>query len=133
MGLGLLVGHGLNENGAEAQAPYRPCTAKSSHLHPGALPGISGSGLYSFRYAHTRLSEVGQAGFLTGRTYQLPALPGPNQALKRSEKMITNLPLQPIISLIAGIMILFIPRLLNYIVAIYLIVVGILGLTHGRM
>jgi threonine/homoserine efflux transporter RhtA len=40
--------------------------------------------------------------------------------------------LQPIIALIAGILILVMPRLLNYIVAIYLIVVGILGLTHGR-
>ncbi len=33
-----------------------------------------------------------------------------------------------IIALIAGILILFIPRLLNYIVAIYLIIVGVLGL-----
>ena len=32
------------------------------------------------------------------------------------------------VSLIAGILILIIPRLLNYIVAIYLIVIGILGL-----
>ncbi|HYC17482.1 MAG TPA: DUF3096 domain-containing protein [Pseudolabrys sp.] len=36
--------------------------------------------------------------------------------------------LQPIIALIAGILILLVPRLLNFIVAIYLIVVGILGL-----
>jgi Protein of unknown function (DUF3096) len=36
--------------------------------------------------------------------------------------------LQPLVALIAGILILMIPRLLNYIVAIYLIVVGILGL-----
>jgi hypothetical protein len=36
--------------------------------------------------------------------------------------------LQPIAALIAGILILMIPRLLNYIVAIYLIVIGILGL-----
>jgi hypothetical protein len=34
----------------------------------------------------------------------------------------------PLISLIAGILILIVPRLLNYIVAIYLIVVGLLGL-----
>ncbi len=34
----------------------------------------------------------------------------------------------PIISIIAGILILIMPRLLNYIVAIYLIVVGLLGL-----
>ena len=36
--------------------------------------------------------------------------------------------LTPVVSLIAGILILVIPRLLNYIVAIYLIIIGILGL-----
>ncbi len=36
--------------------------------------------------------------------------------------------LQPIVALVAGILILVAPRLLNYIVAIYLIVVGLLGL-----
>jgi hypothetical protein len=38
--------------------------------------------------------------------------------------------LQPVVSLIAGILILIVPRLLNYIVAIYLIIIGILGLVH---
>jgi hypothetical protein len=38
--------------------------------------------------------------------------------------------LTPVVSLIAGILILLVPRLLNYIVAIYLIVIGILGLVH---
>jgi hypothetical protein len=36
--------------------------------------------------------------------------------------------LAPIVSLIAGVLILVMPRLLNYIVAIYLIVIGVLGL-----
>jgi hypothetical protein len=36
--------------------------------------------------------------------------------------------LQPIVALIAGVLILVMPRLLNYIVALYLILVGILGL-----
>ena len=36
--------------------------------------------------------------------------------------------IQPLVALIAGILILLIPRLLNYIVAIYLIVIGITGL-----
>jgi Protein of unknown function (DUF3096) len=36
--------------------------------------------------------------------------------------------LQPVVALLAGILILLVPRLLNYIVAIYLIVIGILGL-----
>jgi hypothetical protein len=36
--------------------------------------------------------------------------------------------LEPIVALIAGILILLVPRLLNYVVAIYLIVIGVLGL-----
>ena len=36
--------------------------------------------------------------------------------------------LQPLIALVAGILILIIPRLLNYIVAIYLILFGLTGL-----
>lgn len=36
--------------------------------------------------------------------------------------------LQPVVALIAGVLILLMPRLLNYIVAIYLIVIGIIGL-----
>ena len=39
----------------------------------------------------------------------------------------------PLIALIAGILILIVPRLLNYIVAIYLILVGLLGLFGGRL
>jgi len=39
-----------------------------------------------------------------------------------------TLSLAPIVSLLAGILILVMPRLLNYIVAIYLIVIGLLGL-----
>jgi hypothetical protein len=34
----------------------------------------------------------------------------------------------PLMALIAGILILIVPRLLNYIVAIYLIVIGLIGL-----
>ncbi len=36
--------------------------------------------------------------------------------------------IQPLIALIFGILILIVPRLLNYLVAIYLIFVGIVGL-----
>jgi len=42
--------------------------------------------------------------------------------------MSITLSLAPLVSLIAGILILVVPRLLNYIVAAYLIVAGILGL-----
>ncbi|MGD0501240.1 MAG: DUF3096 domain-containing protein [Steroidobacteraceae bacterium] len=39
-----------------------------------------------------------------------------------------SLSLAPIVALIAGVLILIVPRLLNYIVAIYLIITGLLGL-----
>lgn len=42
-----------------------------------------------------------------------------------------NVSLAPVVSLIAGILILVAPRLLNYIVAVYLILVGIIGLFGG--
>ncbi len=41
---------------------------------------------------------------------------------------ITIAHLTPVVSIIAGILILIMPRLLNFIVAIYLILVGLLGL-----
>jgi hypothetical protein len=37
-------------------------------------------------------------------------------------------PLMAVIALVAGILILIVPRLLNYVVAIYLIIIGIMGL-----
>ncbi len=40
--------------------------------------------------------------------------------------------IQPLVALVAGILILLVPRLLNYIVAIYLIVVGVMGLLGTR-
>lgn len=39
---------------------------------------------------------------------------------------------QPLVALIAGILILVMPRLLNYVVAFYLILIGVLGLV-GHM
>jgi hypothetical protein len=39
-----------------------------------------------------------------------------------------NVMLTPVVSLIAGILILIVPRLLNYIVALYLIIIGVIGL-----
>ena len=45
--------------------------------------------------------------------------------------MMVNLSLAPIVALPAGILILVMPKLLNYIVAIYLIITGLLGLFGG--
>ena len=47
---------------------------------------------------------------------------------QRRRHLNIQLGLAPIISLLAGILILVMPRLLNYIVAIYLIVIGLIGL-----
>ena len=41
---------------------------------------------------------------------------------------ISILTVQPLVALIFGILILMMPRLLNFLVAIYLILVGVLGL-----
>lgn len=42
--------------------------------------------------------------------------------------MMIHMSMQPVLAIIAGILILVMPRLLNYIVAIFLILYGILGL-----
>jgi hypothetical protein len=42
-----------------------------------------------------------------------------------------NVSMGPLLSLIAGILILILPKMLNYIVAIYLIIVGLVGLFGG--
>ncbi|WP_159588507.1 DUF3096 domain-containing protein [Chelativorans xinjiangense] len=47
--------------------------------------------------------------------------------------MMYDLALTPLVSLIAGILILIMPRLLNYIVAFYLIIIGLIGLFPGLM
>lgn len=47
--------------------------------------------------------------------------------------MSMSIMLQPLIALIAGILILLVPRLLSYIVAIYLIVIGLVGLFPALM
>jgi hypothetical protein len=38
--------------------------------------------------------------------------------------------LQPLLALVIGVLILIVPRILNYAVAAYLIIIGVLGLMH---
>jgi len=45
-------------------------------------------------------------------------------------KTLMNIAIEPLLALVVGILILIVPRFLNYFVAVYLIVVGILGLMH---
>jgi hypothetical protein len=57
------------------------------------------------------------------------AVPFRSEASQEALPMTINIVLlQPLVALLAGILILLIPRLLNYIVAIYLIVIGLAGL-----
>jgi hypothetical protein len=44
------------------------------------------------------------------------------------EDMNINLQLQPIVALIAGVLVLIAPRLLTWIIGIYLIIIGVMGL-----
>lgn len=44
-----------------------------------------------------------------------------------------QLSLTPLISLVAGILILVMPKLLNYIVAVYLILIGLVGIFGGNL
>jgi hypothetical protein len=56
--------------------------------------------------------------------------PGPRPVCRdtRPGALAMTVHLQPVVALIAGILILIMPRLLNYIVAIYLIFIGVVGL-----
>ena len=50
----------------------------------------------------------------------------------KEHDMTFHIEIVPLLSLVAGIAILIVPKLLNYIVAIYLIALGVLGLLgHG--
>ena len=42
-----------------------------------------------------------------------------------------NIAIEPILAIVVGVLILLVPRFLNYFVAVYLIVVGNLGLMHN--
>jgi hypothetical protein len=67
---------------------------------------------------------------------ELFATPNPSRALSCSETQaerdrpmhVNIIMIQPLIALIFGILILILPRLLNYLIAIYLIVIGLTGL-----
>lgn len=50
------------------------------------------------------------------------------QAYIRMQKEVVMAHISPLIALIAGVLILIAPQLLNYVVAIYLIVIGLVGL-----
>jgi hypothetical protein len=86
----------------------RGCTLAHAPFHPGYGPTVR-----AVLSVHRNLCSIA---------------PFPLFPLPEIRFMITVAHIQPLVALIAGILILLVPRLLNYIVAIYLIVVGITGL-----
>lgn len=64
----------------------------------------------------------------TGMRSQCLSLAVSINHLSKDFSMSLSLSIGPLVSLIAGILILIMPRLLNFIVAIYLITMGVLGL-----
>src|SRR5262245_31594318 len=57
-----------------------------------------------------------------------PSIPDHHQPAQEPVMTVTAAHISPLVALIGGILILLMPRLLNYIVAIYLILVGLIGL-----
>src|SRR5438552_18993477 len=71
-------------------------------------------------------AEAAARKISSGTTWPVPASLPQNKGIRPMTLDIVVI--QPLVALIAGILILLVPRLLNYVVAIYLIVVGIIGL-----
>jgi hypothetical protein len=68
-----------------------------------------------------------------GRAHRLRIQPSHRpQPCPENPVMNLSLSIGPLVALIAGILILIVPRLLNYIVALYLIIIGLLGLFGGN-
>jgi Protein of unknown function (DUF3096) len=73
--------------------------------------------------------ETPSVSYSGTRTGKMPASDRfPKTASPENEMVITSAHIPAIVALIAGILILIMPRLLNFIVAIYLIVIGLVGL-----
>src|SRR6266851_5432123 len=76
-----------------------------------------------WRWPSPRSSCCCSIGWRSSAETDVPA------TLRRIPMTLSIAHLQPIVALIAGVLILLVPRILNYIVAIYLIIVGIIGLS----
>jgi hypothetical protein len=79
---------------------------------------------WRLRWRDTAASEVKSTGAQSS-----PAKPRSRTTRPKEIVMVlTAAHISPLVALIAGILILVVPQLLNYVVAIYLIVVGLVGL-----
>jgi Protein of unknown function (DUF3096) len=69
-------------------------------------------------------AQLSQLSSVTASAHDANQFPSKNQ---QGVAMNIHLSLGPLVALIAGILILIVPRLLNFIVAIYLIIIGLIG------
>ncbi len=74
---------------------------------------------------------VRQRSYGTERTLK-PLMSQRFHPIQIKDPCMNNVPLQPIIAILAGVLILLRPALLNYVVALYLIIIGILGIIGPR-
>src|ERR1700693_2944570 len=95
-----------------------------------AHPAVIGAFPHTQRAPTYRSDFDGRLTFRLMQTRMTGVLVPPDAPSSSSREVSMNLHLllTPIVSLIAGILILVAPRLLNYIVAIYLILIGLVGL-----
>jgi hypothetical protein len=107
-----------------AVAPQPNASRPASFLGTGDL----GRGIFGQFLCRAELGNAICVSYSGTRDDKVPPL-GPIPPHHRSSALtITTAHLPAIVALIAGILILIMPRLLNFIVAIYLIVIGLVGL-----
>ena len=79
---------------------------------------------------HSGIADCGLMFDTVQTKYDLNDKLFPSTLRRTTMNMSMNIAVEPLLALVIGILILLVPRFLNYFVAVYLIVVGILGLMH---
>jgi hypothetical protein len=115
-------------NRANRQAGHDEWSISPAALRrPGMTSGFRISRILLEPNAASRVLLLpGFAGFTRHRIRHHPILPKPRGKIM----IVTAAHITPLVAIIAGILILIMPRLLNYIVAIYLIFIGLVGLNN---
>jgi hypothetical protein len=117
----------MRRDGSSAARNSSQCAGRS------IVPGRAIAACFNFRQA-PRLHWNSKKRLASAILELLPRLKSPGDSTlsphgqETTAMVITSAHISPIIALIAGILILVMPRLLNLVVAIYLICVGLIGL-----
>jgi hypothetical protein len=102
-----------------------------------SFPGTCALRRCNFGISHVRWNPYKQQGVCYRGTAPASKIPldsiFPQRLPERFQMTITAAHIQPIVALIAGVLILIMPRFLNLVVAIYLIFIGLAGLGLFKM